>query len=205
VPAQAKACGYIFSNEFIFRRSGMPTKTNHSPDSLPANQAIIKTPLGFMYLEFSAKGLKKLRFMGEEAHSQSAAMESTRETKPLPEGVPQKWRDQVAQAVADYLAGKPGAFEGLSLDLQGSPFHLRVWQELRKIPSGETVSYQELARRVGNPKASRAVGQACGANPIPLIVPCHRVISSNGSLGGFSSSLERKRLLLGHEQVNVKE
>jgi len=158
-----------------------------------------------MYLEFSAKGLKKLSFMGDEAHSHGVEMESTRETQPLPAGVSQQWRDQVAQAVQDYFAGKPGSFEALPLDLQGSPFHLRVWQELRKIPRGETVSYQELARRVGNPQASRAVGQACGANPIPLIIPCHRVIASNGTLGGFSSGLPRKRWLLEHEQVNVKE
>ena len=130
-------------------------------------------------------------------------MKSTQETQSLPEGIPQKWHDQMAQALVDYFAGKPVDFESLPLDLQGSPFHLRVWQELRKIPPGETVSYQELARRLGNPKAARAVGQACGANPIPLIVPCHRVIASSGALGGFSSGLSRKRWLLEHEQVNV--
>ncbi|MEJ2224116.1 MAG: methylated-DNA--[protein]-cysteine S-methyltransferase [Syntrophobacterales bacterium] len=143
--------------------------------------------------------------MGEEAHSHNTAMESTRETEPLAKGVPQQWHDRVAQAVKDYFEGKPGAFEGLPLDLQGSPFYLRVWQELRKIPLGETVSYQELARRVGNPQASRAVGQACGKNPIPLIVPCHRVIAANGTLGGFSSGLSRKRWFLEHEQANVKD
>ena len=96
----------------------------------------------------------------------------------------------------DYFAGKPVNFEALPLDPQGSPFHLRVWQELRRVPSGATVSYQELARRLGNPKAARAVGQACGANPIPLIVPCHRVIAADGSLGGYSSGLPRKRWFL---------
>ena len=100
-------------------------------------------------------------------------------------------------------AAAPASFKNLPLDLEGSPFHLRVWQELMKIPPGETISYQEMARRLGNPQASRAVGQACGANPIPLIVPCHRVIAKSGALGGFSSGLERKRGLLAHEIVKV--
>ena len=182
----------------------MLNKTGHSPD-LSTTKAIIETPLGLLYLEFSAKGLKKLNFMGDEAHSQSAAMESIRETQSVPKGILKQWRDRVAQAVEDYFAGKPRAFADLPLDLQGSPFHLRVWEELRKIPSGETFSYQELARRVGNPQAARAVGQACGKNPIPLIVPCHRVIAANGTLGGFSSGLPRKRWLLEHEQKNVEK
>jgi methylated-DNA-[protein]-cysteine S-methyltransferase len=182
----------------------MSPKKNYSSDP-PTAQAIIETPLGLLYLEFSAKGLKKLNFFGDEAHSHFAALEFPQEIPSLSKQVLQQWREQVTQAVQDYFAGKPGAFAALPLDLQGSPFHLRVWQELRKIPRGETVSYQELARRVGNPQAARAVGQACGKNPIPLIVPCHRVIASNGTLGGFSSGLPRKRWLLDHEQANVKE
>jgi methylated-DNA-[protein]-cysteine S-methyltransferase len=114
-----------------------------------------------------------------------------------------KWRHQVTRALEDYFAGRPVDFQNLPLDLKGSPFHLRVWQELRKIPPGETISYQEMARRLGNPKAARAVGQTCGKNPIPLIVPCHRVIAANGALGGYSSGLERKKWLLAHEQANV--
>ena len=74
-----------------------------------------------------------------------------------------------------------------------------MWQELRRIPWGQTISYGELARRAGNPKAYRAVGQANAVNPIPLIVPCHRVIAADGSLGGYSSGLDRKRWLLEHE------
>jgi methylated-DNA-[protein]-cysteine S-methyltransferase len=76
-----------------------------------------------------------------------------------------------------------------------------VWQALRGIPFGETISYGELARRLGDPKAMRAVGAANGRNPIPIIVPCHRVIGANGSLIGFGGGLERKRWLLAHEGV----
>ena len=98
-----------------------------------------------------------------------------------------------------YFNGSPTHFTALTLDPRGTPFQLRVWQELRQIPRGQTISYGELARRVGNPKASRAVGQANAVNPIPLIIPCHRVIAADGSLGGYSSGLDRKRWLLSHE------
>jgi methylated-DNA-[protein]-cysteine S-methyltransferase len=105
-----------------------------------------------------------------------------------------------SRELARYFAGSAD-FHTLTLDLHGTPFQLRVWQELRRIPWGATISYRELARRVGRPQAFRAVGQANGANPIPIIIPCHRVIAANGSLGGYSSGLERKRWLLKHEGV----
>lgn len=82
------------------------------------------------------------------------------------------------------------------LDPVGTPFQKSVWNELRRIPRGQTITYGELARRVGNPKSVRAVAQACGANPILLLVPCHRVIGADGSLTGFAAGVERKRALL---------
>jgi len=94
-----------------------------------------------------------------------------------------------------YFAGELREFD-LSLAPSGSEFHLRVWDELRKIPYGETISYGELASRVGDPTAARAVGAANGRNPLPVIVPCHRVIGADGSLTGFGGGLERKRKLL---------
>jgi len=108
----------------------------------------------------------------------------------------------IKEELASYFNGSPTTFASLPLDPQGTPFQLRVWQELRQIPWGRTISYKELAARVGNPRACRAVGQANGANPIPLIIPCHRVIAADGSLGGYSSGLERKRWLLRHEGVS---
>jgi methylated-DNA-[protein]-cysteine S-methyltransferase len=84
----------------------------------------------------------------------------------------------------------------LPLSLEGTEFQLRVWQNLRAIPYGETISYGELACRVGNPKGARAVGLANGSNPIPIIVPCHRVIGSNGSLVGYGGGLSNKKALL---------
>ena len=85
----------------------------------------------------------------------------------------------------------------------GTPFQRDVWQAIRSIPRGATISYAELARRVGRPGAARAVGQAVGANPIPLLIPCHRVAGSNGELGGFGGGLPMKRTLLRQEGVAV--
>jgi O-6-methylguanine DNA methyltransferase len=180
----------------------MAPKTKHSRDKVIA-EVTMATPLGPISLAFSTNGLKNLTFAGKDIISQDASEESSTETRSALKEDLQKWHNQVGQALEKYFAGKPMSFEDLPLDLEGSPFHLRVWQELRKIPPGETVSYQELARRIGKPKAARAVGQACGANPIPLIVPCHRVIAANGTLGGFSSGLERKRWLLEHEHAEL--
>jgi methylated-DNA-[protein]-cysteine S-methyltransferase len=87
----------------------------------------------------------------------------------------------------------------LPLEPHGTGFHLRVWKSLRVIPFGETISYAELARRVDNPKAMRAVGAANGRNPLMIVVPCHRVIGADGSLTGFGGGIERKRWLLDHE------
>jgi methylated-DNA-[protein]-cysteine S-methyltransferase len=98
-----------------------------------------------------------------------------------------------------YFAGDLQCFD-LTLRPEGTPFQLRVWDRLQQIPFGETISYGELARRVGNPAASRAVGLANGSNPIPIIIPCHRVIGSNGKLTGYGGGLETKRWLLDFEQ-----
>ena len=97
-----------------------------------------------------------------------------------------------------YFAGALTEFD-LPLAARGTAFQRRVWSALRSIPYGATVSYGELARRIGAPTAARAVGLANGANPIPIVVPCHRVIGADGSLTGFGGGLARKRWLLAHE------
>jgi methylated-DNA-[protein]-cysteine S-methyltransferase len=101
----------------------------------------------------------------------------------------------VRRQLSEYFDGERAAFD-VPLVISGTPFQRRVWQALRQIPYGETTTYGELARRVGRPSASRAVGLANGRNPIAVIVPCHRVIGSDGSLTGYGGGLERKRLLL---------
>jgi methylated-DNA-[protein]-cysteine S-methyltransferase len=99
------------------------------------------------------------------------------------------------EQLAEYFAGERREFD-VPLVLDGPPFQRQAWKALRDIPYGETVSYGEQARRIGQPDAARAVGAANGQNPIAVIVPCHRVIGADGSLTGFGGGLERKRLLL---------
>jgi len=106
-------------------------------------------------------------------------------------------------AIIAYLEGKGRSFD-LQLDLQGQPrFRLKVWEVLQRIPYGRVRSYGWVARKVGKPKAARAVGAACGANPVPLLVPCHRVIAGDGSLGGFSGGLGVKKRLLRLEGLST--
>jgi methylated-DNA-[protein]-cysteine S-methyltransferase len=103
--------------------------------------------------------------------------------------------------LTEYFAGTRREFD-LPLRLQGTSFQTRVWHELGEIPYGQTWSYGQLARRIANPSASRAVGLANGRNPISIVVPCHRVIGADGSLTGYGGGLERKRWLLAHEGLH---
>lgn len=98
-----------------------------------------------------------------------------------------------------YFAGQLSAIDGIETDGGGTAFQRRVWAELRRIPASVTISYGELARRLGDVKATRAVGLANGRNPIAIVVPCHRVIGANGSLTGYGGGVDRKRWLLVHE------
>jgi methylated-DNA-[protein]-cysteine S-methyltransferase len=123
--------------------------------------------------------------------------------KPRPE-----WRESEAplretiRQLQAWFAGELREFV-LTLAPEGPAFHQRVWRELRNIPYGETISYGELARRIDSPKAFRAVGRANGANPIPIVIPCHRVIGSNGKLTGYGGGLPRKELLLALERKQM--
>jgi methylated-DNA-[protein]-cysteine S-methyltransferase len=111
--------------------------------------------------------------------------------------------DEARRQLVAYFTGQLRAFE-LPLAPNGTVFQRRVWAELTKIPFGATISYAQLARRVSNDAAVRAVGAANGRNPIPIIVPCHRVIGSDGSLTGFGGGLHRKQWLLGHEGGQIE-
>ena len=104
-----------------------------------------------------------------------------------------------SRAVARYFAGELEALNAIPTATQGTDFQRAVWRSLCKIPAGTTISYGELARRIGKPAASRAVGLANGSNPIAIAVPCHRVIGANGDLTGYGGGMERKRWLLVHE------
>lgn len=109
------------------------------------------------------------------------------------------------RAISRYFAGELSAIDSLPVKTGGTPFQRAVWDALRNIPCGTTISYAQLARNIGRPKAVRAVGLANGSNPIGVVVPCHRVIGADGSLTGYGGGIERKRWLLRHEGAPTRE
>ena len=111
--------------------------------------------------------------------------------------------DMAIRQISEYLDGKRKTFS-IPLRINGSKFRMKVWEELKKIPYGETVTYVELARRIGSPKAFRAVANACGANPFPIIIPCHRVVASGGKIGGYTGGIDIKITLLDIEKQNSR-
>jgi methylated-DNA-[protein]-cysteine S-methyltransferase len=112
---------------------------------------------------------------------------------------------RVRDGLQAYFGGQPRALEALAWQAAGTAFQLKVWQALCTIPPGETLSYARLAARIGRPTAMRAVGLANGANPLALVVPCHRVIGADGALTGYGGGLHRKRWLLAHEGAAFSE
>jgi methylated-DNA-[protein]-cysteine S-methyltransferase len=145
----------------------------------------VDSPIGTLLLLGDGRALRGLHMQGGR---------TAIEVRPEWERAEEPFARVEAQ-LEEYFAGRRTAFD-VPLDLAGSPFQRRVWDALQDIPYGETVSYGELARRVGVPSAARAVGVANRENPVAVIVPCHRVIGADGSLTGFGGGLERKRLLL---------
>jgi O-6-methylguanine DNA methyltransferase len=158
----------------------------------------IESPVGVLVAGVTDGGVCMLEFRDREIFETQLAKIRAR-VGPAVRGLHPRL-DQLREELAEYFEGGRTDF-ALPLVYPGSPFQLRVWNALRAIPFGGTISYGELARRIGDPKAMRAVGAANGRNPIPIIVPCHRVIGADGSLTGFGGGLERKRWLLAHEGV----
>jgi O-6-methylguanine DNA methyltransferase len=153
--------------------------------------ASIQTADGIFIAHFSRSGLAGLDFPTGETASRMA-----RNELPAPWN---SWLRLTERALERALAGKtPERLPPLDVS-SGTEFQRRVWNALRRIPPGQTKSYAQVARSIGRPEAVRAVGQACGANPIPVVIPCHRVLAAGGKLGGFSSGLDWKRKLLARE------
>ncbi len=146
----------------------------------------IQSLVGELFLIASEKGLQKVSWQLEDS--------------PFIENLENKGSisihlQQAEKEIQEYFQGERKSFS-VNLDLKGSSFQKQVWNELLKIPFGETRSYKEIASSIRNPKAARAVGSANGKNPLSIIIPCHRVISSDGSMGGYAGGLEKKSILL---------
>lgn len=156
----------------------------------------VATPLGIMQVGITEKGICMFEFPIEERildHKKKFS-DLFAETKEAPNSILSELKKQVNE----FFEGKREGFN-LSLDLVGSEFQCQVWESLLKVPFGKTISYLDLAKNLGNPKSVRAVAKANGINRIPIIIPCHRVIATNGKLTGYSGGLWRKELLLSKE------
>jgi methylated-DNA-[protein]-cysteine S-methyltransferase len=154
--------------------------------------AILSSPLGDLLLTTRHGGLVAVDLMEASLGCDPGDVRGTR--APGPAGRQDTLLEARRQLEA-YFVGRLQAF-ALPLSPRGTPFQLQVWEALRAIPYGATVSYSELARRIGRPSAARAVGRAVGQNPLAIVVPCHRVVGANGTLTGFAWGIERKRRLL---------
>lgn len=158
----------------------------NTPSSI--SHARMDSPVGALHLRATADAIVGIGFHPEDP------------VEPCPCGPgAQRWLDTARRQLDEYFAGERTRFE-LPLWAAGSGFQRAVWGALVALPFGETLSYVALARRLGRPTAARAVGAANGRNPIAIVVPCHRVIGSDGSLTGYAGGLSRKRWLLGHER-----
>jgi len=158
-------------------------------EELKMETIILKTNVGPVLIEGDGAGVRRIRIGVSETDGGG----------PAPTDSPVA---EAAEQLAAYFSGERTEFD-LRLAPEGTEFQRRVWEELVAIPYGETISYGELAKRVGNASASRAVGAANGANPLPIVVPCHRVIGANGKLTGFTAGLDVKARLLALEGFEV--
>jgi len=154
------------------------------------------TPLGTIWVVASARGVHRVLF-GENGEREWARI---RAAHPEMERREDGLAAQALAQILEYLRGARRAFT-VPLVPEGTPFQRRVWAEAAAIPYGQTRTYRELARRIGRPGAARAVGQALGANPLPILIPCHRVIAADGRLGGYTGGRHLKRWLLDLEGV----
>jgi methylated-DNA-[protein]-cysteine S-methyltransferase len=165
------------------------------------NYCFFDSPIGPLLIAGDQVGVRHIRFP-QNGGSKNSTSKHGKASKPERGWIESK-SGAVAEAVVqlrEYFAGRRVEFD-LPLAPQGTQFQLAVWRELQRIPYGQTISYGELARRIGNPKASRAVGTANGANQIPIVIPCHRVIAAGGKLGGFGGGLPVKEALLALESA----
>ncbi len=146
----------------------------------------LASPIGTIYIVFDERGVHRICLSGESFRRDFSGV------KPASQPI-------ARQQLREYFMGDRRTFE-MPLRIYGSDFQARVWRTLRSIPYGETRSYAWVAEQIDRPDAARAVGTAAGKNPTPIVIPCHRVIKSNGDLGGYSAGIEKKRWLLEHEQ-----
>ena len=148
------------------------------------HQFLVETPLVTLAVKVANEAVTEIRLKGRARSGPTTPFER-----------------HVARELTEYAKGERSTFT-FRIAPAGSPFHHTVWTELRRIPYGSTATYAEIATRLGNPHAARAVGQANHHNPIPIVIPCHRVVAAGGKLGGYGGGLDIKRRLLALEEAH---
>lgn len=187
-----KAAAQLGMTPATYRKGGKGMKINYT---------IAECPLGLLLVAATDKGIcsvtigDKVGGLAEDLHAEFPQADITRDKEQL--------QTQVNTLLAHLVGQEP--HPALPLDVQGTAFQKRVWEELRRIPYGQTASYSEVARRIGQPTATRAVARACATNPAALITPCHRVVREGGELGGYRWGIERKRQLLEKERETSEQ
>jgi AraC family transcriptional regulator of adaptative response/methylated-DNA-[protein]-cysteine methyltransferase len=157
-----------------------------------------KTSLGTVLIAATDKGLCSVKLGDDSARLRRLLAEEFSHAE-----LAEKDLEELKQRIVAFIEGE-GSLARLPLDIRGTVFQRRVWDELRRIPRGETRTYRDIARAIGAPDAVRAVGSACGANPVALVVPCHRAVRTDGGLGGYAWGLPRKKRLLALEKAKRK-
>lgn len=194
------------SSSRVYERAGTrlgmtPRQYRHGGQGAAISYAVAATPLGRLLIAATDRGLCSVQF-GERDESLVTQLRKEypgASIGPMPSGRHSRFEFWM-RALTAYLDGAVQRLE-LPLDIRGTAFQHRVWNYLRRIPYGEVRSYAEVARAVGRPAATRAVGAACGANPVALLVPCHRVIRGDGTPGGYRWGLARKRAVMARERA----
>jgi len=154
------------------------------------DKATLQTPIGNLIIEGTALGLTSLYFVSNE-------------TNIIPKTIPNTLKEAINQ-LTEYFEGRRKDFT-FAIQPKGTDFQQKVWQKLLEIPYGTTISYQQLAQNLGDPKAIRAVANANGKNPLWIIIPCHRVLGADGSLTGYAGEVWRKKWLLEHENPSLQQ
>jgi len=153
-------------------------------DDRPARQQL-NTPIGRLTIEAGENGVRKIT-LGAQRERETTSNKC------------RKHLQQAKKEIEEYFSGLRTNFK-FTVDLKGTSFQRKVWSVAKRIPYGKTISYKEIACRLGDPKAARAVGAALRSNPVPIVIPCHRVVSSTGDLTGFVGGVEKKEWLIEHE------
>ncbi len=164
-------------------------------------QSIFETPIGPLFIAATDKGVRLLSFVEgykHDGHMEALARDPEAETPSASEQAALSIIEETQRQLNEYFEGNRREFD-IPLDLKGTAFQSRVWQTIAAIPFGETASYSEVAISAGAPNAYRAAGSACGANPVVILVPCHRVVGTDRGLHGFGGGLDTKVWLLRHE------